>query len=299
MIFFPSQVILFDIKKIDSNNLSQFTNILCQMWAKKGNELYICDFSFIPKTIVVAYSSMVIQDKKVLTSISISIGTKLYEYMFYSKVEDNPNEDSRISPSIESLLKKALTVIGKHIKKGIENIVIYRDAVNEKQQRFVSLYELKSIENAIKAANEKLGTKIFADTKWCLILVSKINEVKMFLEGHYGGNNNYQVQNIPVGTIVDRIITHKEKYDFYLNSAESRQGTCSSTHYTILHDDTNLDAMQIYKLTYYLTYLSYNTTHSIRVPAPLYFVTRRNKFTYENLKGIIINEKNRTLNISL
>ena len=295
----PTQVILFDIKKINSTNLSQFTNILCQMWAKKGNELYICDFSFIPKTIVVAYSSMVIQDKKVLTSISISIGTRLYEYMFYSKIEDNPNEDYRISPSIESLLKKALTVVGKHIKKGIENIVIYRDAVNEKQQRFVSLFELKSIENAIKAANEKLEKKIFAETKWCLILVSKINEVKMFLEGQYGGNNNYQVQNIPVGTIVDRIITHKEKYDFYLNSAESRQGTCSSTHYTILHDDTNLDAMQIYKLTYYLTYLSYNTTHSIRVPAPLYFVTRRNKFTYENLKGIIINEKNRTLNISL
>ena len=295
----PTQVILFDINKINNTNLSQFTNILCQMWAKKGNELYICDFSFIPKTIVVAYSSMVIQEKKVLTSISISIGTKLYEYMFYSKVEENPNVDFRISPSIESLLKKALIVVGKHIKKDIENIVIYRDAVNEKQQHFVSFFEIKSIEKAIKAANEKLEIKIFTDTKWCLILVSKINEVKMFLESQYGGNNNYQVKNIPVGTIVDRIITHKEKYDFYLNSAESRQGTCSSTHYTILHDDTNLDAMQIYKLTYYLTYLSYNTTHSIRVPAPLYFVTRRNKFTYENLKGNIINKKNRTLNISL
>ena len=123
----------------------------------------------------------------------------------------------------------------------------------------------------------------------------------MFLEASYGRNNNYQMENIPVGTIVDRIITHKEKYDFYLNSAESRQGTCSSTHYTILYDDTgdNLKAMQIYKLTYYLTYLSYNTTHSIRVPAPLYFVTRRNKFTFESLKGTIINEKSRTLNISL
>ena len=64
----------------------------------------------------------------------------------------------------------------------------------------------------------------------------------------------------------------------------------SSTHYTILYDDTTLDALQIYKLTYYLTYLSYNTTHSIRVPAPLYFVTRRNKFTSENLRGEIINK---------
>ena len=218
----PTQVILFDYKKINSSNLSQFTNILCQMWAKKGNELYICDFSFVPKTIVVAYSSMVIQEKKVLTSIAISIGTKLYEYMFYSKVEENPNEDYRISPSIESLLTKALTVVGKHSKKDIDNIVIYRDAVNEKQQRFVSLFEINSIKKAIKAANDKLEKKIFENTKWCLILVSKINEVKMFVERQDRGINNYQIDNIPVGTIVDRIITHKEKYDFYLNSAEFR-----------------------------------------------------------------------------
>ena len=295
----PTQVILFNEKKLKSTNLSQFTNILCQMWAKKGNELYICDFSFIPKTIVVAYSSMVVKNNKILTSISISIGTKLYEYMFYSKMEENENKEHRISPSIEGLLTKALTTIGKHLKKSVENIVIYRDAVNEKQQKFVQLFEIDSIKKAIKAANDGLEKKVFTNTNWCLILVSKINEIKFFLEGNTGGNNNYFVDNVPVGTIIDRFITHKDKYDFYLNSAESRQGTASSTHYTVLYDDTKLEAMQIYKLTYYLTYLSYNTTHSIRVPAPLYFVTRRNKFTSDNLKGEIINPKFRTLNVSL
>ena len=296
----PTQVILFDERKFSKKtNLSQFTNILCQMWAKKGNELYICDFGFIPKTMVIAYSSMVVQDKKVLTSISISIGVKLYEYMFFSTIEENKNNDSRISPSIQPLLTNALVAIGKHLKKNIEHIVIYRDAVNEKQQKSVKQYEIDSIKKAIKGANEKLDNNIFTDTKWCLILVSKINEVKMFYESYNGGNNNNAVSNIPVGTIVDRVITNKDKYDFYLNSAESRQGTSSSTHYIILYDDTTLTAMQIYKLTYYLTYLSYNTTHSIRVPAPLYFVTRRNKFTSENLKGDVINPKLRTLNISL
>ena len=295
----PTQVILYNEKKLKNTNLSQFTNILCQMWAKKGNELYICDFSFIPKTIVVAYSSMVVKNNKILTSISISIGTKLYEYMFYSKMEENENKEHRISPSIEGLLAKALTTIGKHLKKSVENIVIYRDAVNEKQQKFVQLFEIDSIKKAIKAANDGLEKKVFTNTNWCLILVSKINEVKFFLEGNNGGNNNNYVDNVPVGTIIDRFITHKDKYDFYLNSAESRQGTASSTHYIVLYDDTKLEAMQIYKLTYYLTYLSYNTTHSIRVPAPLYFVTRRNKFTSDNLKGEIINPKFRTLNISL
>ena len=296
----PTQVILYDDNKFKrKTNLSQFTNILCQMWAKKGNELYICDFGFIPKTMVIAYSSMSVHNNKVLTSISVSLGFKLYEYMFFSTLEEKENNDMRISPSIESLLTKALLAIGKHLKKGIENIVIYRDAVNEKQQKFVKLYEIDSIKKAIKKANDELEKKIFENTKWCLILVSKINEVKMFYEENCGGNNITSVYNIPVGTIVDRVITNIEKYDFYLNSAESRQGTSSSTHYTILYDDTKLTAMQIYKLTYYLTYLSYNTTHSIRVPAPLYFVSRRNKFTSENLRGSIINPKLRTLNISL
>ena len=294
----PTQVVLYNEKKLKNPNLTKFTNILCQIWAKKGNELYICDFGFIPNTLVVAYSSMVLHDKKILTSISISIGTKLYEYMFYSKIEENKNNDYRISPSIESLLTKALIAIGKHLKKDIDNIVIYRDAVNEKQQKFVKLYEINSIKNAIISANEQLEKKIFENTKWCLLLVSKINEVKMFLEEQYEGNN-IEIKNVPVGTIVDRVITHKDKYDFYLNSAETRQGTSSSTHYTILYDDTKLDALQIYKLTYYLSFLSYNTTRSIKLPAPLYFVTRRNKFTCENLRGEIINQKFRTLNISL
>ena len=125
------------------------------MWAKKGNELYICDFSFVPKTMVIAYSSMTVQNNQILTSISVSIGTKLYEYMFYSDLKENTNNDTRISPSIKSLLSKALSSIGKHLKKSVENIVIYRDAVNEKQQKSIQLYELDSIKEAIIEANDK------------------------------------------------------------------------------------------------------------------------------------------------
>ena len=295
----PTQVILYDERKLNKGNLSQFTNILCQMWAKKGNELYICDFSFVPKTMVVAYSSTELQGNKVLTSFAVSFGTKLYEYVFYSDITENPNKNKKISPSIKSSLSKVLVSVAKHLKKNIENIVIYRDAVNDKQIKYVQQIEIGFIQEAIENANKELEKKIFNETKWCLILVSKLNEVKMFLEKDEGGPNGGHIENVPVGTLVDRVITSNDKYDFYLNSAESRQGTCSSTHYTVLYDNTEIEAFSIYKLTYYLTFLSYNTTKSVRVPAPLYFVTRRNKFTVENLRGDIINKKCRTLNISL
>ena len=61
----PSQVILYndDKKNKNTDNLTKYTNILCQMWAKKGNELYICDFDFIPNTMVIAYSTIMLKKK--------------------------------------------------------------------------------------------------------------------------------------------------------------------------------------------------------------------------------------------
>ena len=297
----PTQVILYDEKKINKKNLSQFTNILCQMWAKKGNELYICDFSFVPNTLVISYSSSYINKTKIITSVAVSFGNKLYEYLFYSDTLDSSN--GNISISLYTILCKALKTLGKNIKKKFQNIVIYRDAVNARQQNVVREVEIPVIKQALADINKKFEEeKIenpFKDAKWILILVSKMNEIKLFLEMNSQENNQEYITNIPVGTLVDRVITNQDKYDFYLNSAESRQGTCSSTHYTVLYDDTELSASQIYKLTYYLTFLSYNTTKSIRVPAPLYFVTRRNQFTIAHLNGEIINPKSRTLNISL
>ena len=311
----PTQVILYDEKKIYKKNLSQFTNILCQMWAKQGNELYICDFSFVSQTIVISYSSSPLKSANkegCLTSVAVSIGTKLYEYMFYSSTTQDEGKDA--SSQLYQILYKAFKLLGKILKKPISNIVIYRDAVNAKQQNLVKDTEIPRIKQAIKDISAKIDEKLkkkdeknesedeinpFKESKWILILAAKINEIKLFKDEQQKGNNQENIINIDVGTAIDRVITNQDKYDFYLNSASSMQGTCSSTHYIVLHDNTTLTASQIYKLTYHLTFLSYNTTKSIRVPAPLYFVTRRNQFTIQHLKGEKINQKSTTLNISL
>ena len=302
----PTQVILFDEKKLYKKNLSQFTNILCQMWAKQGNELYICDLNFVPQTIVVAYSSNPIDKNRSLLSVAVSIGSKLYEYMFFSTTIQGTD----ISSSLYDILYKAFKIIGKVMKKPISNIVIYREAVNAKKHSFIRDTEIPTIKRVLKDISNKLDKKLekneekneinpFKDSKWILILVSKINEIKLFQEDKQKGNNQENIINVPTGTLIDRVITSQDKYDFYLNSASAIQGTCSSTHYIILYDDTKLSASQIYKLTYHLSFLSYNTTKSIRIPSPLYFVTRRNQFTIKHLNGEIINTKSMTLNISL
>ena len=307
----PTQVILYDEKKMNKKNLSQFTNILCQMWAKQGNELFICDLNFVPQTIVIAYCSSRINKNLFLTSVAVSIGSKLYEYMFFSTT----SEGEDISSSLYSILYKAFKMIGKILKKPVSNIVIYREAVNAKKQSFIKDTEIPVIKRALKDISEKIDKSLkkkeeknelkdeinpFKESKWILILVAKLNEVKLFIEEQQKGNNQDNIVNIPTGTLIDKVITSQDKYDFYLNSASATiQGTCSSTHYIVLYDDTTLTASQIYKLTYHLSFLSYNTTKSIRVPSPLYFVTRRNTFTIKHLNGEIINNKSMTLNVSL
>ena len=306
----PTQVILYDEKKMNKKNLSQFTNILCQMWAKQGNELFICDLNFVPQTIVIAYCSSKINKNLFLTSVAVSIGSKLYEYMFFSTT----SEGEDISSSLYSILYKAFKMIGKILKKPVSNIVIYREAVNARKQSFIKDTEIPVIKRALKDISEKIDKSLkkkeekneskdeinpFKESKWILILVAKLNEVKLFIEEQQKGNNQDNIVNIPTGTLIDKVITSQDKYDFYLNSASAIQGTCSSTHYIVLYDDTTLTASQIYKLTYHLSFLSYNTTKSIRVPSPLYFVTRRNTFTIKHLNGEIINNKSMTLNVSL
>ena len=56
------------------------------MWAKKGNE-FINIIWVLFKKMDVAKFSMTICDAYILLPISVSVGTKLYEYMFYSEIE--------------------------------------------------------------------------------------------------------------------------------------------------------------------------------------------------------------------
>lgn len=296
----PTQVILYNEKKDkgkDSNKLlSKFTNILCQVWGKRGDEIYKCDFSFVENTIVVAYSSMKLGTTKILTSLCISVNKKLCEYVFYSDITDKGEAVANYSINLQEILLNALKEIGKHYDKRkivCKNIIIYRDGVNEKMIEFLQINEKQLILEALETAN-KAYNSVYSDAKICWIIASKVNDIKMFLE-----KENKIIENIPVGTIVDKEITNNHYYDFYLNSAFSGQGTNSSTHYTVLFDNTNLTANTIYKLTYFLTFLSFNTTKSIKIPAPLYFVTRRNNFTRDNLNGGKINHKVKLFNVTL
>jgi hypothetical protein len=150
----PTQVILYDEYKLQKNNLTQFTNILNQIMAKLNGYLYTCDFSFIPDTLVIAYSSTNINNF-ILTSVAISIGAeKLYDYAYYSTVSSK--EDKNIFPSLYSILYKALKTLWTLLKREIKNIVIYRDAVSKKQQKLIYDIEVPIFKKVLEDLNNNI-----------------------------------------------------------------------------------------------------------------------------------------------
>ena len=144
----PTQVILFNDKRDkekDSNKLlSKFTNILCQVWGKRGDELYKCDFSFVDDILVIAYSCMRIKGNKIMTSLCASLNKKLCEYVFFSESVEAEKDMAIYAVNLNKILTNALESLGKIMKKKnkvCKNIIIYRDGVNERMMKFLKIYE--------------------------------------------------------------------------------------------------------------------------------------------------------------
>ena len=313
-----SQVVLYNPKKMDnSSNLSLYTNVLAQIFGKKSETLYSIDFSFASDTIVMAYSAMKYKEDQIITSICCSVEKNKTEYIFHSTIHEKGAEN--ISPVISKLVSKCIEGIWKYQKNKINTIVIFRDGVNDKMIPAIRSLELPNVINGIKKGIEKMKKyhdeneeknkkyeqkKAFMENaKLCFIIVNKNNEIKMFKKGNKNDDlesalNNQDIVNVPLGTAVDTDVVSPDFYDFMINSAYSERGTSNMTKYTVIYDESSITASVLYRLSYYLTYTCYNTTKSIKMPAPLYFVTRRNTFTRENLTKEI-NSKLKLFNISL
>merc|ERR1719412_2102832 len=97
------------------------------------------------------------------------------------------------------------------------------------------------------------------------IVVSKRIKPRFFVTRD-GATQN--VTNPLGGTVVDDVVTHPNRHDFYLVSQKCDQGTVNPTSFNIIHDDNKLEARKNQAMAYILTHHYYNFAGTIRVPAP-------------------------------
>lgn len=96
-----------------------------------------------------------------------------------------------------------------------------------------------------------------------LVIVSKRINMKILHVVDRGGH-----ENPPSGTVLDHTVTRRDRFDFFLVSQVVNQGTVMPTHYIVIEDECELGPEKLQKLTYRMTYMYYNWTGPVRVPAP-------------------------------
>ncbi len=222
--------------------------------------------------------------------------------MFFKSEYDESQAGTFFSTNLEKLVKACLDEAMFYRKgKMFDNIIIYREGLNESGMKSVMKFEFDALYRAVEEVSLKAKSQM---PRMCLIFVNRICDTKMF--EYYGdedkmdrsiGIENFSqsnkrsyrqdIGNVPVGTLIDHTIVQDNLHEFYLNSTFATEGTNNPTHYVVGFNSTLFSDSLIYQLTYNLTYYYYNTSKPLRFPSTLHRVIRRNKFIIDNIIGNI------------
>ena len=174
---------------------------------------------------------------------------------WFSKADQHDKLDemsSQVATNVVEAINVYKTFNGNSLP---ERIIIYRDGVGEGQVAHVFNTELKEISAKIKAVDSRI--------RLVMIIVNKRIGARFYMRAA-----NERFINPPPGTVIDSGVTRANRYDFYLISQSTRQGTITPTYYNIIHDEVGFGPDIHQKMALKFCFLYYNWSGSVRVPAP-------------------------------
>lgn len=253
----PSQVVLSGTLAKGKGIRSIVNKILIQICAKIGGEPWAVDslpFTNCP-TMVCGIDIYKGAGKSIL-GFTATYNRTFTRYVSLAKVID----ESKPLSAFNECLNEAIQNFSLTNKISPQHIIIIRDGVAPTQMHSVCVPEAKAAREIIQ--DLKLGCKL------TYTLLNKKTNLKVFL------NDRNSILNAPPGTIIDTKVTSSEFNDFYLIPAKSTQGVASSIHYQIIFDDAKVQERDFHSLVYKLSYLYFNWTGSIKVPAPCQYARK-------------------------
>ena len=272
----PSQVVLASTIAAGKNFRSIVTKIFVQICAKIGGIPWaINDLPFRDKPcIVIGLNNYVRSNNKfgvysMVATMNNSMSTYWSESGFGS-------QDFTIDQFIASAFPRALAKFKNDISVLPGYIIFFREGVSKGQHKTVRDTEIEAVKNVIKTVyeNEK------SESRLMFMVSSKTSNAKFFFNP---SNNNdlTRLQNPLPGTYLHANITEDER-EFFLLPQKTFRGLGSPTNFVILENQlTDIDKVDyacvrelLAKLVYKLCYLYYNTTGSIKVPAPIHYAVK-------------------------
>lgn len=158
---------------------------------------------------------------------------------------------------------KALNQYEQNHKQLPSYIFLYRGGVSDGELAYVRDIELTQLNNALAKRYGDVSPKL------AYIVVTKRVNTRFWQR-----SNGSSVSNPEPGTVIDSTVTLRERYEFFLLSQKTGQGTASPTNYNIIFDTTQLEPIKIQTWTFIHTHLYYNWCGTTRIPAVLQYANK-------------------------
>ncbi|KRZ66916.1 putative protein tag-76, partial [Trichinella papuae] len=181
---------------------------------------------------------------------------------FHASVKIQPAKQELITGFVEQFSERLVEYFEVN-GSSPKNIIVFRDGVSEGQFMQVLEEELLALRRACKSFASNYRPLI------TFVVVQKRHHARFFCCDEAAARG--RGKNIPAGTVIDRVVTSPDEYDFFLCSHHGIQGTSRPTRYYVLYDESNMDANTMQSITYYLCHLYGRCTRSVSIPAPVYF----------------------------
>lgn len=156
-----------------------------------------------------------------------------------------------------------------------QTVLFYRDGVSLGQFNIILDEEVTAVKNSFSVISNKLGIKF--NPKLTFITILKSHNTRFFPLETNAKNANGKVvavaaqDNILPGSVVEKGVTSRSLYDFFLQSQQALQGTAIPGHYYVLYDENNWTPDELQKVTYNLCNVFGRATKSVRVVPPAYY----------------------------
>lgn len=99
------------------------------------------------------------------------------------------------------------------------------------------------------------------DMKFAFVLINKRINHRFFVD------RQQKMYNPDAGTIIaDEVTTNN--FDFFLTAQSVRSGTCTPTHYHVIHNTTRLTEDEFWKVCNFQCYNYFNWFGAVRCPGP-------------------------------
>lgn len=142
------------------------------------------------------------------------------------------------------------------------HILVYRASASEAQWPAMIATELGALQEVVSRVDDY-------DPQITFVAIAKCVGMRVFSHGQAPS------RNVDPGAVIDGPeLTPSETRSFFLLSHFATRGTTTPTHYTVLHDTADVPLVALQNLTFRLTFLYFNCTCSVKLPAPAQYAKK-------------------------